>query len=819
MTARPLFFTLFLLFVALFSYGIRVSGIVIDSQTNEPIPFVNIWFANTNIGTISDVDGKFMLRVDTCTTIQFSSVGYIPQSRKLDLGSIDYVWEVRMESDVQTLSEINIKPDYSYDEEMFRKVISHKKENDKNLTSIKKYGNYDRTTVLLASDKDSKLQKRIKIPDEAMIKSPNNVSLLPVYYSELLKNTTQGDDLEVDIVSSSKDGILPNLNEQIENIILEKIAIDFNFYKNQITILERGFISPLSNLALLYYNIYITDSIMCDDIKHYKFSFYPKNKHAVVFKGHFWAEDGSFALTSISATLPSEANINFIEELNVSIIYEKQEDGTWFYKDQKMNVNFSMTKNTSLNIEDNQLNNVPEGGAFLVNRSLQYFLPKDTLKAQGNTVANEPSLNSYSDIEDKTKQGVQILKQNKRIKAFDKLSGMIMSGYYPLGLFDIGPLFDFYTTNQFEGNRFTLPIRTGEALFKNFTVGGYLGYGTKNQKFKYGLSSAYMLPFKTRTVLSAQYTDDYSLASRSQYLQFIQENPYNKGNGNFISALTSKYRNAFVFQQKRFEMKLETDLSKNTGLSINPYYNRNYSSEFLKFKVNHVDIGRYDNLGMLINFRFAFDRNYDEVYFARIYYGNAKPVINASFDLGRINNLEEKTNSNHFYALSNVSIKHKFSLGQVFIRYLINAGYMIGDVPYNLLEKPSGTNSLGYSLYAFNLLDYASFAHNLYTNAHVNINGGGIVFNHLPLLSNWKLREIVSLKYHYGARTSQLTNTIEIPEFYSHRQKGPYAELGLGATNIFKFLRVEYVHVLGDKHQIGRYSMKHGIRMRFEVMF
>ena len=804
-------------------YSINISGVVLDDETNEPIPFVTIWIPGTTIGTTSNIEGKFILHTNSCTTISISSVGYVAQSRQIDLKSVDYEWVIRLKKDIQNIAEITVKPDNSYDEALFKKVLDHKKENTKNLSLFKKFSNYDRTTVLLAANKNGKLQKLLEVPDSVLIKEENGASYLPVYYSESLKNNTQNDDdAEVDIISEHKDGILPNLSKQIESIVLKKIAIDFNFYKNQITVLDRGFISPLSNMALLYYNIYVTDSLLCEGTKHYKFSFYPKNKHDVVFNGHFWVEDSSFALISISATLPSKANINFINELNVNVTYEKQPNGKWFYKDQKTDAKFSLEKSALLDVSDAQYDKKDEqGGEFQVNRLLQYMLqlPKDTVENQNNIAPKNPFQISYSEIEQQTKGGIQKLKENKVIKRIDKIGDMFLSGYYTQGKFEIGPIFDIYSTNKIEGNRFTVPIRTSEALFKNFTVGGYIGFGTKNNKIKYGISTAFRLPSKTRTILSAQYSDDYAIASKSQYTQFIQENPHSKGSDNFISALTSKERNAFVYPQKRFEMKLETDLSKCVGLTLNPYYNRNFSSDYLKFNVNKIDIGRFDNTGMLINLRFAFDQHYDETYFARVYYGNTKPVLNVSFDIGEIRKLPGNTSSQNFYLLSNISVKHRFNLGQAYLRYMVNAGYMVGNVPYTLLDKPYGNNSLGYSRYSFNLLNYASFAHNLYTNIHLNLNGGGILFNRVPLLSSLNLREIVSLKCHYGTRTTQLKNTIDIPDVYNQKQTNPYFELGFGITNIFKVLRVEYVRVLGNKEAINNYAIKHGIRMRFEVMF
>ena len=39
----------------------RITGTVSDAKSGEPLPFVNIAFVNSRIGTTSDIDGRFML--------------------------------------------------------------------------------------------------------------------------------------------------------------------------------------------------------------------------------------------------------------------------------------------------------------------------------------------------------------------------------------------------------------------------------------------------------------------------------------------------------------------------------------------------------------------------------------------------------------------------------------------------------------------------------------------------------------------------------------------------------------------------------------
>ncbi|WP_027066534.1 carboxypeptidase-like regulatory domain-containing protein [Maribacter sp. Hel_I_7] len=59
----------------------QVRGVVIDSDTKETLPFVNIGIVNKGVGTVSNFDGKFNLEIDKTNfsnydILQFSSVGY-----------------------------------------------------------------------------------------------------------------------------------------------------------------------------------------------------------------------------------------------------------------------------------------------------------------------------------------------------------------------------------------------------------------------------------------------------------------------------------------------------------------------------------------------------------------------------------------------------------------------------------------------------------------------------------------------------------------------------------------------------------------------
>lgn len=65
----------FFLIVSQFVFS-QIRGVVKDSISGEPIPFVNIWVENETIGTTSEADGTFFLEASKQKSIVISVLGY-----------------------------------------------------------------------------------------------------------------------------------------------------------------------------------------------------------------------------------------------------------------------------------------------------------------------------------------------------------------------------------------------------------------------------------------------------------------------------------------------------------------------------------------------------------------------------------------------------------------------------------------------------------------------------------------------------------------------------------------------------------------------
>ena len=808
--------TALLWFVGALLNAQQLSGVVLDKETREPVPFANISVKGTLQGTTADINGAFSLPIPRQDTLLFSSVGYFQEQKVLREFKGDKL-TIFLQQNIQNIDEVTVKPEVERAVVLFRQFQKYKEVNRQNIQNTDNYKTLSTTNVYIAVDTASKVPDLINNFKELTISSDDeNIRFTPIYLAEnaalITSDSTQ-------TVYQKKDGIFPRINQAIETYILRNVVINLNFYDEYINILNRSFLSPLAENAMARYNLYLNDSSTVDDAKYFHFSFAPKNRLDQLFSGSFTIEDNSFALTSMEVNIPKEANLNFVNGFRGHVSFQKTPQGEWFYREQDVRINMSLTLNNETDslYSSETVDNISSGN-WIVNKLTQYALTNELKSTEGNSWAESPEF-AESSTREADYYRVEKLKEQKLIKGVDAIGGLALTGYLNAGKIDIGPMFTIYSTNAIEGHRFTIPLRTSEQLSKHFSVGGFLGMGTKSKELKFGNNITVQPGESDKFLFRVSYSDDYSLVSHDKFHRFVKNNPNPKGNGNLIAALTSTEKDPYLKEEKSLDLRFEYNVNDNYQLEFSPYYLHSTQTPQVTFSRDFTEFETYENYGLLMNLRIVSGQHYDKFYFDRIYYLDPIPVINLSWDIGQTLLPGAKMKDSGWYSHLHGSIKGRLNMGQVFMEYMLNAGWLYGDAPYDLLDQPAGSMSLGFARYQFNLLHHAAFAHNLYTNTHFHFNGGGILLNRVPLVKKLKLREIVSFKGHYGTLTDDYNGVFDLPAYYSTDDSVPYAELGLGLTNIFKFLRVEYVRLIGNHYLHSAFTDKHGIRIRAEMSF
>ncbi|MCU0392439.1 MAG: carboxypeptidase-like regulatory domain-containing protein, partial [Thermoflexibacter sp.] len=108
------------LFSCLFAQERTVSGTIISSEDKSPLPGVNVVAKGTNVGVVSDVEGKYKFNVPAnVTTLVFSFVGFVSQEVEIGGGT---TIDVALMPDTRQLNEVIVT---GYGQQIKREVTGN----------------------------------------------------------------------------------------------------------------------------------------------------------------------------------------------------------------------------------------------------------------------------------------------------------------------------------------------------------------------------------------------------------------------------------------------------------------------------------------------------------------------------------------------------------------------------------------------------------------------------------------------------------------------------------------------------------------------
>ena len=122
------------LFLGYTRLSAQIQGVVVDADSGDPLPYLNVYYEGKGVGTITDIDGKYSISSHPgWTKLTFSMVGY--RTQVITVSSKTTRLDVEMKPDL-VLDEVVIKPKkekYSRKNnpavEMMKKVVNAKKAN------------------------------------------------------------------------------------------------------------------------------------------------------------------------------------------------------------------------------------------------------------------------------------------------------------------------------------------------------------------------------------------------------------------------------------------------------------------------------------------------------------------------------------------------------------------------------------------------------------------------------------------------------------------------------------------------------------------
>ncbi len=766
-----------------------LAGKVTESKTGIPIPYATIVFKGTYIGTMSDLNGNFNLSTLTPTSfIEISSIGYKKKEIPVKLKQSSKL-EITLDEDVIMTGEVVVRPGENPAIPLFKKIIEHKKENNPANFASWHSKLYSKTEVDLKNiDKSLRTKKLLRsfdfVFDYIDSLKTEGKAFLPVFFSETFSNYYHEDgnpkDRE-DIIANKASGMTSDMISKFTGKVYEGLSP----YDNYLMISDVGLVSPLNTLGLQFYKYYLLDSTFKEGKKYYELSFKPRTLQSPTFRGQFWVEAGSYAVTKIDMQLSEKANINFINNFKYSVEFAKV-DAKWTPKNELIVLDIDIQKNPKSKKIGviGRKTNFYEEFTFekLANVKLQ---ANDLISVQKDAMHKDESYWEKSRPIELQKRELGIYKMVDSIKhvplykTTTEYIYMFYYGYRDLGKIELGQYYSFYSNNVVEGNRFKFGARTTMKFNPNLRLNGYAAYGSKDQEFKYSGGFEYYFSKKPIDYLSVQYKHDYEIFGKSQNAFMID---------NILNTLLTK----MPYNKLNLVNRLEINYQKEwlAGLTNRFTFNKAqyFSGPYVKFESPAGNLIPSINVSELsLNTRFAPNEYYVQDGFERSSFENSRPIFNLGLTMGFKGLLGGEFN----YTKLEAGINQKLVLNPFgYTYYTLKAGKIWGDVPFPLMKIHEGNDTYAYDFYAFNMMNMQEFVSDTYLSAFVEHHFQGYFLNKIPLFRRLKWRELAGVRTLIGSYDTSKHTSMLFPIGMKGLQNKPYTEFSVGIENILKVFKI-----------------------------
>ncbi|MBX2900293.1 MAG: carboxypeptidase-like regulatory domain-containing protein [Cyclobacteriaceae bacterium] len=821
-----------------------VKGTVLDSETKEPIPFVNVYFKGATQGVVTDMKGQYTIHSsETHNELYFSFVGYKTSIRKIT--AFNQTINVRLEVESMMLKEVvvssgKVKEKYSNKNnpavDLVREMISHRNQNRIESYDYVEYEQYEKLQMSLSNPSDKLKDRKIFRKYKFLFENIDSTtllgkSLLPIYLQENLsdqyyrKSPQQKKNV---IKAHQKVSFEEYIDDQGLTTYLNYLYNEIDIYDNNITILTNQFLSPIADLAPAFYKFYLTDTLK--DQKPYlaELTFVPRNTAGFLFQGKLYvALDSTYAVRKVDMGVNKNINLNWVKELSISQEFAQGSDGRFFLSKSKMGADFGLVEGKG-GIYGERVISIRN---FVINKERpENFYENTQTLAEKNVQNSDKEFwisnrhDSLSLAESKVYQNIDSLKKMPSFRRTIDIATLLLAGYKSFGKWEIGPVNTFYSFNPVEGFRLRFGGRSTPRFNEKLYFETYAAYGFKDEKWKYYLGSTYS--FSGRSIwrfplnaLRISYQRDTKIPG--QELQFVQED-------NFLLSFKRGINDKWLYNDIvniEYLKEFENHFSFKLGLKNwkqTPAGGLHYET------IQDNVVTPVENLTtteLSLELRWAPKEQFFQGKLYRVPVPNKYPIITVRGIAG----VKGIFNSEYNYQNVAVNIFKRFYISQFgYTDVVLEGGRIFGQVPFPLLTIHRANQSYSYQLQSYNLMNFLEFVSDQYVSLNFDHYFNGFLFNRIPLFKRLKWREVATFKVLYGSIRNEnnpdynsslylfptdvngVTTTFAV-------SSEPYMEGSIGIANIFKLIRVDAVKRFSyyDHPHIAKW----GIRARFKLDF
>lgn len=796
-----------------------IKGVVTDAKTGEPLPFVSVSIKGTTSGTSSDVQGNYELQTsENVSKIEFSFLGYITLTKEFVTGTTQTI-DASLKADSRTLDEIVIKPKkerYRNKDnpavELIRQVIAHKKQNRMEHYDYVYYEEYEKMQMAInntpESLKKNPLFKKYKfVLDNVDTTRFVGKALLPIYIEENISDNYLRKDPEKKkvFIKGTKRVTFDEryINNESISKYMKNLYQNVDLYDNNVYVVTNSFLSPIADMSPTFYKFYITDTVSGDGIKMVELSFFPRNKTDLLFEGKLYVTlDGNYGVQKAVLGVNKDINLNWVTSLNVTLDFERSEDGRYHPKRSNMLVNFGVFQGkkglfgertvriSKFDMKSRFADSIFKG---------QEVIRVDSSLSHSDSYWKQNRPDSLTAVEEQTYKNMDSLNNMKSFKTLMWVATTFLAGYNVNGPVEFGPLSTFYSFNPVEGFRLRFGGRSTPQFSKRFYAEAYGAYGFKDERWKFFVGGTYSINNKSiynypLNYIRASFQRETSIPG--QELKYTQED-------NVLLSFKRGVNDKWMYNDiLRLEYMYE--FGDHMGFRLQFKNWKQEAAGALNFV--HADAVK-DTIPTTTTSEFGLEWRWapHEQFFQRKLYRlpipNAYPIFTVRLDVG----VKGLLNSQYSYQALRANIYKRFYLSQLGLADVtLGGGYIFGNVPYPLLSIASANQTYAYRLEAYNLMNFLEFVSDKNIQLNVDYHMYGFIFNKVPLLKKLKIREVLGFKALYGGLRDQNRPEYnnELFKFPTDKngnvstfslEKMPYIEASVGVENIFNLLRIDVV--------------------------
>jgi hypothetical protein len=824
-----------------------IKGAIIDKQTQEAIPFANVFIKGTGMGLTTDENGHYKMEITLPgDSIGSSSIGYKTLIKKLPAINKEATIDFQLERSDYTFDDVVILPGENPAVVMMRKVVANKPHYNKNNLESYGYEVYNKLEIDFDEITDKFENRKLFKPFKFIFNNIDSTSeekpYLPLFLSESVsdfyyrKNPVD----RREIIKASKVSGVNNISisQFLGNLYLE---LDLN--EDWIYLLQREFVSPISQIGLnTAYRYYIVDSGYLDNIWCYKLQFTPKRKGELTFDGDMWIADTAFAVKQISMKMSKDADVNFVRRVSIYTEFEHVQDSVWMVKKERLVINAIKPKEgpgiigrKTASYKNFIVNTEKQTVDSLFRKEKSDIAVSDSANLRDEKYWHDIRHDTLTANEQNIYHMIDTIKSLPIVKSYITLVQTIYTGYVDVGPLSIGNLFSFVSNNQTEGWRFKFGLMTSNKFSKYVSIGGYAAYGLKDKKVKYGAELLWLIKKSPREAIAASYRSDLSTISN-----------YNTFNGN--TGLLSNFGIRRVEEGGYIPIKIvevkELKASYYKEIEMGYSFKAGFVNRRLtplgdfkfRYQMQAKDArpNRYVNsvttTEFVIQNRLAWQEKFVSGEFNRLSLGSTYPimVLQYAFSAKKVMHGDFAYHRLLFNISDNQSVG---PLGKFW--WNIEVGKTWGTLPFVLLSMPDVNESYIYNWNGFNTIKDYQYVADRYVKLIIDHHLGGVLFSRIPGINKLKLREVWSYRMWWGDMTTanRAANAFNMEgNPYNNgtvqlrtADKMPLMEISVGIENILRIIRIDMVWKLTHTDKRGTpFSFRYGnfgVRAALQLQF